>query len=218
MRSFAFVVLGAMLAGLAPAHAGEKKTHLKVTAEFVGPYVGTDFGLGSATFARVNQSNIYNTYHGDGFVGGAHGGYNLLLGHYLLGLESDIYRTSIEADDGGFGTSIDQTNVKWLGSVRQRIGVTWDNKLIFLTGGWAFARLEQLGIQSGKTDAYTTTVNGWVIGAGAEVALDDHWSIRSDFRRYDFGHLDVPAPKIDVLPYRISTVINTVTIGIDYKF
>lgn len=72
-------------------------------------------------------------------IGGIHAGYNYQIQSFVIGAETDINWTSIKGDDGGAGGMLDQTKLKWLGSLRGRLGYAWDRFLVFGTGGLEYA-------------------------------------------------------------------------------
>lgn len=72
-------------------------------------------------------------------IGGIHAGYNYQIQSFVIGAETDINWTSIKGDDGGAGGMLEQTKLKWLGSLRGRLGYAWDRFLVFGTGGLEYA-------------------------------------------------------------------------------
>lgn len=75
---------------------------------------------------------------------------------------------------------------------------------------------------SGSTD---NNENGWVIGAGAEWAFADNWSVFGEYNYLDFGEshsidLDllgfVPLPPPD--EWEIKQKVQTVKIGVNFRF
>jgi outer membrane immunogenic protein len=69
-----------------------------------------------------------------------------------------------------------------------RVGWTWDRAWLYVTGGFAAARLESnvtipvLGTFSDKRTAY-----GWVAGAGLEYAFWNNWSVKAEYLYYNLG-------------------------------
>ena len=45
-----------------------------------------------------------------------------------------------------------------------------------------------------------------------------NWTVRADYRYYDFGSYSRSAPANGVLPYSVSNKLQTVTVGLSYKF
>ena len=154
----------------------------------------------------------------DGFTGGAQVGYNWQTANLVYGVELDFESfsqhqtvTNSVALPGstasvfacGIGTTCAgniSTSIKtdWLLTLRPRIGYTWANTLVYLTGGLA---LTQLTFSQSYADNITfgvppngslstsasQTKAGWVVGGGLEQALADHWSVKAEylFVRFD---------------------------------
>jgi outer membrane immunogenic protein len=67
--------------------------------------------------------------------------------------------------------------------------------LPYVTGGVAFAEGKRTEVFFGTTSA-TNWHTGWTAGAGLEYAIDNHWSVRGEYRYSDFGtkNYAIPAP------------------------
>ncbi|ARN83889.1 TonB-dependent siderophore receptor [Methylocystis bryophila] len=100
---------------------------------------------------------------------------------------------------GGTVTSIVHSGVQ--GSVRARAGYAFGRLLPYATGGVAFGTFKS-DAQLFGTDldgltnfaasgAASTTRVGWTAGAGVEYAVNNHWSLRAEYRYSDFGHLGI---------------------------
>ena len=146
----------------------------------------------------------------DGFIGGGQAGYNWQTGAFVLGVETDFDGTTLSKSrnllGAGFfnpylGTTDNLTlnskvSLDWLGTTRGRVGfvVTPDNRfMIYGTGGVAY------GGGSAHVSIYDSAANafwsgnpsssrvGWTIGAGAEYALTNNWTIRAEYLYVDLG-------------------------------
>jgi len=146
----------------------------------------------------------------DGFIGGGQAGYNWQTGAFVLGVETDFDGTTLSKSrnllGAGFfnpylGTTDNLTlnskvSLDWLGTTRGRVGfvVTPDNRfMIYGTGGVAY------GGGSAHVSIYDSAANafwsgspsssrvGWTIGAGAEYALTNNWTIRGEYLYVDLG-------------------------------
>ena len=166
---------------------------------WTGVYVGGQLGY---MWGNTNSRG----YNPTGVDGGAHVGYNYQMGQLVAGLEGDVNGSNYRGSTGmfGFSESID-------GSVRGRLGVAWGRGLFYLTGGAAFASLD---------DSYpTTTIShtrvGWTAGGGVEYAIDNNWSVRAEYRYTDYGqYVDVPV----LVHYYNHPTDNRLQIGFSYKF
>ncbi len=218
------LVAGAPSRGLGPgapaADMPVKATKAVVVAPYnwTGFYFGADIGGGWGRHDRsVVPPGFQNSYTSRGVIGGLHAGYNWQSNAFVFGLETDINLTGIKGDDGGDGGTLDQTKVKWLGSLRGRVGYAWDRVLVFATGGWAYSRLEHFN-NNGAGETISKTRNGWTLGGGIEYALNANWLIRAEYRHYRLGTYQNLTPTNGILPFEVSNRLNTVTAGVSYKF
>lgn len=209
-----FAAQAADMAVKAPAY----RAPAPIPFTWTGFYLGADIGGGWGDHDRNLVPNTFsNSYHSSGFIGGAHAGYNWQFQSWVLGVETDFNGTSIKGDDNGTGGTLDQTKVKWLGSLRGRAGYAWDHFLVYATGGWAYAELEHFN-DSGAGETFSKTQNGWTVGGGLEYAIDNNWSVRAEYRYYDLGIYQNLAPANGITAYEVKNKVNAVTAGFSYKF
>jgi opacity protein-like surface antigen len=84
-----------------------------------------------------------------------------------------------------------------VGSVRARIGYSFDDVLIYGTGGFAFANLEIENQSAAGSDS--ATLPGWTAGLGAECLWGEHATLftqYSEFSQYDFKTLPSGQTKV----------------------
>jgi outer membrane immunogenic protein len=136
---------------------------------WTGAYVGGHLGYGWGETGTNDMS---------GWTGGVQGGYNIQTGGFVFGVEADLGVAGISGDNGGISTEIDA-----LGSIRGRAGVTFDQFLLYGTGGFSFASIT--ATNGGNSDDVWTA--GWVIGVGAEAILTANWTARIEAFYYDLG-------------------------------
>ena len=70
-------------------------------------------------------------------------------------------------------------------------------------------------------DQHSTTRAGWTLGGGVEYAVNQHWSVRGEYRYTDFGHMgDLPAATSLGAAYAADRHLdqNQVQVGLSYKF
>ncbi|GGF51264.1 TonB-dependent receptor [Azorhizobium oxalatiphilum] len=137
---------------------------------------------------------------------------------FVVGLEASYSRTYMEgsrdilASEGtlganGYLASTTHYEFDWMATLRGRLGYSFDRLFVYASGGLAFLHEEQTRDQyrsdSGDKWApygYATQPyfiesakanrTGWTIGAGAEYALNDRWSVSADYAYARFGAKD----------------------------
>ena len=126
-----------------------------------GFYVGVNGGYGwtassSSIYATANDGGITGTssktnFDRNGGFGGGQIGYNIPVNRFVLGVETDIQGASISGS-GSATAGADPHNGKydvvsnahreitqdWFGTVRGRVGYSYDQALIYFTGGFAY--------------------------------------------------------------------------------
>jgi outer membrane immunogenic protein len=112
-----------------------------------------------------------------------------------------------------------------------------DRVLLYATGGLAYGHLSAdaplIPLSWGSTRA------GWTVGAGAEVALDPHWSVKIEYLYMDLGDIgssgatatttvnQLNTPRLDfntVTTTTLTSAFNTrftdniLRVGVNYRF
>lgn len=128
-----------------------------------------------------------------------------------------------------------RAQIDWLSTIKGRVGFTADRTLFFATGGVAIAGISQetsgtLRISTDSTDTYTwhgskeETRVGFVVGAGIEQAIDDHWVLSGEAEYFNLGTVeyDVTSSNADtenVVGHAKQTLDGgSIKLGIKYKF
>jgi outer membrane immunogenic protein len=192
------------------------------TGFYAGLHAGGGWGRESD-----NQSGLFpatatatgvvsDKFNLDGFIGGAHAGYNYQIDQFVLGAEGDIDYANIKGSHpfsytGGtyVGTLGLKSDIQ--GSIRLRAGYAIDNILLYVTGGVAFAngKLTTDGIGSSNTHT------GWTVGGGVEYAFTENWIGRAEVRYTDFQKKTY---QTIYGPVRSGWNQTTAELGISYKF
>jgi opacity protein-like surface antigen len=151
------------------------------------------------------------------FIGGGQIGYNWQIGRFVVGWEGDVQGTSLQqsvtsqmftacglvACASALGTVSAREIVQ--GSLRARLGYSFDRWLVYATGGWATADVQINsaptagapplefggGVQT-PTSSNNEILNGWTIGAGFTYALTEMINVGAEYRHTDFGHAQFP--------------------------
>jgi len=172
-----------------------------------GIYVGVNAGLIShqpdytgffpsgydESYAWPDQGGVAN-----GALIGGTVGYNYQTGNWVVGAEADLGYSTADKMDVFNGDYVwrQQNKIEALGTARLRVGYSFDDRvMIFATGGLAFGKVSN-GIQAwndgNPNDPYSWSDSegwklGYALGAGAEVALNEKWSIKGEGLFYDLG-------------------------------
>lgn len=176
---------------------------------WVGLYVGAHAG---AAWNSANYTDTYNFYGdptskfgatGIGPIAGVQAGYNIVRGNFMYGLEADVGYLN-------FNTGKNETLIPkghWLkgsyetssgvySDMTARVGYTWDRVLLYVKGGAAVLDADSKASYLGYAHAPHAydfnngdTLWGWTVGAGAEYQFSPSWSLKAEYRHFDFGDL-----------------------------
>lgn len=224
------------------------------------PYVAVPVFTWTGFYAGVNggyawgdksDRNYVETYNGafhlfdsvpsgtlDGGFGGGQIGYNFQSGPLVYGLEADFQGSSIQNSRNAFLSPSSgylytgRSQLDYFGTVRARLGYSFDRWLVYATGGLAYGDVKS-GFDYNYNNLYfanvsrNTTKAGYAVGAGVEYAITPNWSAKVEYQYIDLGK----GKQIDATEfyngaptgYTISTrdrnlSYQTVRGGINYKF
>ncbi|MGO8777701.1 MAG: outer membrane protein [Rhodomicrobium sp.] len=221
---FRMAVLGLVSAALissayaADLGAGGDKDGVYLPGAWTGFYVGVNGGYGwSASNSTLNAyassaANAVSTtsptvgYGKDGGFGGGQIGYNYQMNRFVWGLEADIQDADMKGSASATATALPvvasayrETSLEWFGTVRGRLGYSFDHTLIYFTGGFAYGRnsasssitLDEKDIANGiytYSPSSSGIHTGYVLGTGLEYALTHDWSIKAEYQYFDLGN------------------------------
>ena len=145
-----------------------------------------------------------------GFAGGTLG-YNWQFGTIVAGLEIDGAWADISQTATALGITASD-KLQALSTIRGRVGVAFDQVLLYGTGGFALADEKASATALGITVSDSQTRTGWTIGAGLEWMFVPRWSLKAEYlyRRFDSTTLlSIPTG---------SLALNSGQFGINYHF
>jgi outer membrane immunogenic protein len=189
-------------------------------ASWTGCYLGGNFGGiwkqndpinvtfvdgGSGAAAAVAAGALPTSFNpnASSWIGGGQLGCNYQASNWVVGLETDIAVTRLNADQTistnvapffpPLTTSATQ-DLSWIGTTRGRLGFLWGNWLVYGTGGLAYANVNYTYTQNNTAGGGpvalfaqdSTTQFGWTAGGGLEVLLGA-WSVKGEYLYYDVG-------------------------------
>jgi opacity protein-like surface antigen len=160
-----------------------------------------------------------------GFWGG-NIGYDWQRERIIYGIEADLQRGDINGSKqltrtGSFATA--NTRLDWFGTVRGRLGYTFDNALLYATGGFAFGGVEDKltlvnFIPLSNAANKTQTAVGYTVGAGLEYFLDFAWSANVEYQYIGLGSdaLFMSLISGETATARFAHSYDTVRVGLRY--
>lgn len=209
------------------------------TFSWTGGYIGVNAGYAGGKFKHpidleVNNNGWTNVGSGSlnlnssGFVGGIQAGYNWQFDKTIVGIETDIQvanlKGEISANINGVGGIEAGSKINWFGTTRVRLGYTpVDRFMVYATGGVAYGKVKTYaGINAfggGAGISNSETRVGYTVGAGAEYAFTNNWTMKSEYLYTDLGKskftLGDDFARINVAA---KTPFHTVRVGLNYKF
>ena len=143
---------------------------------YAGGWVGTACIDGTVT---DNTAVVTYLNAGCGYKGGVVAGWNHQIDNIVFGVEGDwgmsnqIARNPDPTAD--FSFTLDS-----IATLRGRVGYAWDDTMLFVTAGGAYAHGDINGIISTTPNHITADQFGWTAGFGVEHAMTDSLRIRLD--------------------------------------
>lgn len=208
------------------------------TFSWTGGYIGVNAGYAGGKFKHPYSSKGYDTVFEEedneslllsvtssGFVGGVQAGYNWQFNNNIIaGLEADFQGTNLKGEvklsDGPFSAKAG-TKVNWFGTVRARLGFAPVERLmVYGTGGYAYGKVKSYVDGDDFNVSKSKTKSGWTIGAGAEYALANNWTLKSEYLYTDLGKTKLINYVEDGVTTKLDAKVkfHTVRIGLNYKF
>ena len=194
MKKLTLTVAGVLALATLPATAADLRPAAKApVAPVVAPFNWSGFYIGingGGGWGRSRHSfPLTGLSTGDfnvdgGLIGGTIGA-NFQTGAFVFGLEGDLDWSGIKGSTACPNPAFTcETDNRWLGTVRGRIGYAMGTVMPYVTGGLAVGDIRMRTISFGSE---TETKAGWTLGAGLEFALNPSWSIKGEYLYVDLG-------------------------------
>lgn len=209
---------------------------------WTGAYVGVLGGYGWGDTQDTNNPAA-DKKEIDGGFGGFTVGYNYQFdNNIVLGVEGDIAFGSISndwEDPNQFSGYFTEDKVEAMGTLRARLGYAVENFMIYGTGGLAIGKTKHvLGCDADLVDAGvgscasnparefedsgSDVAVGYSVGAGAEYAFTNNWTVKAEYLYTDLGTSEVtlsdPGFPAAIDDREFDTKFHAVRIGLNYKF
>ena len=194
-----------------------------------GFYMGANAGYGWGNDDTVSLSGpgaggAIGAFNGEGWFGGGQVGYNVQFDRLVLGVEADIQASDIgDSTSGVSGIYAGQASydIDWFSTIRGRLGYAAGPALLYVTGGVAFA---DVSYSVAATDGINSVAmskseieTGYTVGGGLEYALDEDWSLKTEYLYVDLGDQTVTSPG-GAFSSRTVTDFHTVRAGLNFRF
>jgi len=163
-------------------------------AQFGGFYIGGNVGAAYYTAHRNDDDGLFvdnagHTLTDTSWAAGVQGGYNFQRHCTVFGVEADWSWTSANATFQDNPNAVGalhrlDSKLKWFGTARARSGVVVDDLLIYATGGFAWANINNTytDFVGPGTDVFSVSNSryGFAAGVGTEWKFADNWSLKSE--------------------------------------
>lgn len=220
----------AMADGMTPAATDAPAISSCGGGRFGGRYIGATVGmttLKSETDERILAGLSLLNENRSGLTGGVTLGYNRQCGAALYGIEGDLNFSGVKSDTnydllGIYSLVNDHRSMDWFSTLRTRAGIVAnDSLLLYVTGGLAFAGMKH------SVDVLNSSFNlfdekktrwGWTAGAGAEMALRDNLSLKSEVLYMQFQNNDFSVPYYPTARLSDRDSAWVARVGLNYKF
>jgi outer membrane immunogenic protein len=158
--------------------------------------------LGFAGVVTPAGGNVFPSLSPQGFIGGGQIGYDWQVNpSSVVGLVTDFQGADIKASGTNNFSGITESlseRLDFLGTVRARAGLVFNNWLFYGSGGLAYGDVHSTinyndPILTGATvsGSQSETRVGWAAGGGVNYAVTRNWIIGVDYLHYDLGHTNV---------------------------
>jgi outer membrane immunogenic protein len=218
MGKMTVALLALALAG--PALAADLPRPSYKAPVYVAPFSWTGFYVGLNGGYMWGQSKWSGTSNFEvtpkGWLGGGTLGYNFQTGVWVWGIEGDIDYVNLKGTaDSSFcsGCTFKET---WLGTLRGRVGYSYDRWLPYLTGGLAYGNMYMQGPAGGSENK---TKAGWTLGAGVEYAFLGAWSTKLEYLYVDLGSATCGMANCGFATNEeVKFKASVVRVGLNYRF
>jgi outer membrane immunogenic protein len=194
-----------------------------------GCYVGGNVG---GAWSRMDTEQpagaTYGRENDSGFIGGVQAGCDFMAGKDLVfGVQGMFNFGNVNGQHAvtAFPADTETNSLRSIGTATGRIGYLWTPQFLgYVKGGMAFMRdRNQIFLPGGGLlESASFTLPGMTAGVGAEYMFTPNWSV---FAEWDYmwiedksGQFFTPAPGLVGETLNVKPVVQTVLVGLNYKF
>jgi outer membrane immunogenic protein len=214
-----------------------------------GPGGPLNVGGTSAVASAISSGFLPTSLGGKNtgfFTAGGQIGYNVQFNQWVAGVEADlnwindgVKSQSFTAPANGVVTnaSTQSAGLRWIGTVRGRLGWAADRALFYVTGGLAYGRTVATSSSSNIDVSTPANVDlfsgdgggmryGYALGGGLEYAVTNNVSLRGEYLYYNLGTSNYAVAPANSFATGEGIAINAsqkfdgsiVRFGLNYKF
>ena len=221
---------------------GYKDAPMVIATTWTGFYVGAHVG---GAWADMQTTDIrgwdYPYTIGDkwnnvstGVIGGGQVGYNYQTGAFVFGVEADFGGIGLSHNTTPYGGYVDYfSSIKdgFYTDVTGRLGYAAGPALFYVKGGWAYydgavSITDNFGMLWGFCTGFSTChasasgLSGWTLGGGIEYKMSPSWSVKGEYRYFDFGSVTTNWVDVYAAPwsFKHQLTADAVTVGVNYSF
>jgi outer membrane immunogenic protein len=203
-----------------------------------GPFVGLHVGglWGNVDVKDVDGLNSVApravpgakfSFDPSGAIGGGQFGYNWQRGQFVLGIEFDLgyHAMTGKKFDPNFpgGTFSGLNDGGFYADAVGRLGYAFDRTLVFGTAGFATTSSQAFvdntaGVFGGGRSLSGSFDSGWTAGGGVEYLLTPSWSLKAEYKHFDFGteNAVLVTPASGNFKYSNNLTADLVTAGVNF--
>jgi len=187
---------------------------------FVGLHAGGIWGTQDVKDLDFFNTGASYSLNPSGAIAGGQFGYNWQRGRFVLGIELDIgYQgmSGTKLDPGSGGSTLSGLNSGFYGDIVGRLGYATDRYLVYALGGYALTNGQAFVNDANLGPSFTGSFDsGWTVGAGAEYRLNPSFSLKAEYKHFDFGTQNVILP--GNFAYSNALTADSVTFGVNFLF
>jgi outer membrane immunogenic protein len=181
-----------------------------------GFYIGTHSGFGWGQ--ALSEAPFIVETDPDGFFGGLQIGYNwMFLPSWVVGIQADISAADIHGQGTFLGFIPVQSKLSRFGTVLAHFGHTWDQALLYVPGGFAWARQQRSFNAIIFQDSASADHTGWALGVGLEYAIAARWTLMTEYLYQNLGSASYNYVNT-IGPVNVNLKVHTFRTGINYRF
>ncbi len=199
-------------------------------AVWTGFYAGANLGYGwgassdqlACGAACLGGLDGFGGLTPSGWLGGVQAGYNWqgLGSPFVLGVETDVQASSIQAEGSNAGGDTYHSSLQALGTLRGRAGYALDRSLLYFTGGLAWGKIHKEAATASGDFVSDINTTGYVLGGGFEYKVKRDLSLKVEYQYVNLGKNDPADPVAGTYSANGGTVrddaFNTVRVGVNY--